>query len=330
VRSRFGKDYVVVMIDTDRMTGGADLARELRRGRGGGIPWMVILDAAGAPRVTSDGPEGNCGCPAKPQEIDHFMAMVDQTRRHMSADDRVILERELRAYGAGLIGPRRKVAGARAWADAVGKVRFGRFTAAVERLGAAMVEGHPAAALLYEPALRPLREDPDRRLELMELVKRHVATDKLALVDCNEPGERIRLQGRIVDKATGAPLGGALLQLFHTDAAGEYRPGMDSGGGAGNPRLWGFLRTDADGRFTVDTIMPERYPNSTVPRHVHYRVWAEGYPKFDSECFFAADPNLDESTRKSAPSRNLPIVEVRRDDQRRATATLIVRVPGKQ
>ena len=68
----------MVAIDTDRMTGGAELAAELRGSKRGGIPWMVILAGDGAPQITSDGPKGNCGCPATPHEIDHFLAMLDE------------------------------------------------------------------------------------------------------------------------------------------------------------------------------------------------------------------------------------------------------------
>lgn len=126
---------------------------------------------------------------------------------------------------------------------------------------------------------------------------------------------------------SGEPLPGALVKLYHTDASGEYRPGMDAGGGAGNPRLWGFVRADAEGRFTVDTIMPERYANASVPRHVHYHVWAKGRTKLDSECFFDADPLLTEKTRASAPKRNFPIVKLKRDAEQRLVGELIVRVP---
>ena len=54
-----GVDYVELKIDTDRDTNGAAVAARLRKGESGGIPWMVILDAKGAPKVTSDGPKGN-------------------------------------------------------------------------------------------------------------------------------------------------------------------------------------------------------------------------------------------------------------------------------
>ncbi|MEE2712172.1 MAG: hypothetical protein VX913_05310 [Planctomycetota bacterium] len=316
------------MIDTDRMTEGAEVAAELRKKRGGGIPWMVILDGAGRAKITSDGPKGNCGCPAEPHEIDHFMSMLDATRRHMSDADRKIIERELRTYGKKLISSFKPGGGMKAYRDAAGKVRVGQFEAAVALMGQALEEGYGPEKIPTDPALRPLREDAERRLELFALAKKHVRTHRATLIDNHEEGRRIRLEGRVVDQKTGAPLSGAVMQLFHTDASGEYRPGMDAGGGAGNPRLWAFLRTDDAGRFTVDTIMPERYPNSSVPRHVHYKVWIKGRPEMASECFFDSDPNLDERTRASAPKNNFPIVKLERTDELRMIGTLTVRVPN--
>lgn len=315
------------MIDTERMTEGAELAKELRGSESGGIPWSVILDGNGEAKVTSDGPKGNIGCPVQPHEIDHFLAMIDKTRRHMSDDDRAIFEREMRAFGAAIGESRKNAPGKGAFTEASHMVKAGQFKNAVSALKRAVDDGLPAQSIIPAASLRPLREDPDRRLELFELIKNNVNGNAIQLIDQNEPGRRIRLEGQVVDMESGAPLAGALMQLFHTDAGGEYRPGMNAGGGAGNPRLFGYLRTDAEGHFRVDTIMPERYPNSSVPRHVHYRVWAEGYPLFESECFFDADPLLNDEARKTAPDRNFPIVKLEQNDDHRQIGTLIVRMP---
>lgn len=319
------------MIDTDRMTNGKQVADELRRGKNSGIPWMVILDGDGEEQINSFGPKGNVGCPADPHEIDHFLAMIDKTRQHMSATDRGILERELRAYGASLKARPNKIAGYADFSRGVKDVKAGQFDAAMKTLGKALDAGFPPQKLLVDRALRPLREDPDQRLKLFELFERHVEADQVQIVDPLEPGRRIRLEGRVVDMKTGAPVPGAVLKLFHTDAGGEYRPGMDAGGGAGNPRLWGFVRADPDGRFTVDTIMPERYANSSVPRHVHYHAWAKGgYPKVESECFFDEDPLLDAKTRQSAPARGFPIVKLKLGADLRLVGEFTVRLTKGQ
>ena len=68
--------------------------------------------------------------PDEPHEIDHFMAMVDKTRQHMTDDDRKIVERELKAYGAELTRPRRKP-GRTEYVAAIQSVKFGRFARSV-------------------------------------------------------------------------------------------------------------------------------------------------------------------------------------------------------
>jgi hypothetical protein len=226
------------------------------------------------------------------------------------------------------VRPRGERAGEKEYAAGVAAVRDGRFADAVRELASACQQGFPAAAILADPKLWPLREDPERRLELSALLKAHARACEVQIVDPCEPGARIRLAGRVVDAKSGAPLAGALVHLFHTDARGEYRPGMDAGGGAGNPRLFGWVRSDADGRFIADTIMPERYPNSTVPRHVHYRVQVAGHPELVSECFFADDPNLGERRRSTAAERGFPIVGCSPASRRAASARCSCGCPG--
>jgi thioredoxin-related protein len=70
------RDFVIAHIDVDRMTGGKDIQSRYQPKTSGGIPWFAILDAQGKALTTSDGPGGNIGYPAAPQEIEHFMAMI--------------------------------------------------------------------------------------------------------------------------------------------------------------------------------------------------------------------------------------------------------------
>ncbi len=305
------------------------VAEELRKTKRGGIPWSVILDEDGAPLITSDGPKGNIGCPVQPAEIEFFLVMLDKTRRHMSDDDRKVIETALRAYADELLRPRRERNAKRAYEAASVAVKSGDLSVAMKELTKALESGFsPAAAILSDRDLRRLREDPDHRLALSRLLEQHATASSIRMVDSEEAGQRIHLDGQVVSAATGEPLAGARMQLFHTDNSGEYRPGMSAGGGAGNPRIFGWLRTDANGKFSIDTIMPVRYPDSTVPRHIHYRVWAKGHPMLESECFFDSDPNLTEKTRRDAPKRGFPIVVLAKNEEGRLAGPLVVRVPG--
>ena len=80
------------------MTHGKEVARRLRGQKGGGIPWMAILDAQGKSLITSDGPGGNVGCPIKPEEVAHFIHMLRKTAQRMSAEHIAAVEKELKAY----------------------------------------------------------------------------------------------------------------------------------------------------------------------------------------------------------------------------------------
>jgi len=79
------------------MTGGKELAAKLRGSDAGGIPWMVILDTDQKKLITSDGPDGNIGCPVQPAEVAHFMAMVEKTARNMTEADRTQVQKLLEA-----------------------------------------------------------------------------------------------------------------------------------------------------------------------------------------------------------------------------------------
>jgi protocatechuate 3,4-dioxygenase alpha subunit len=78
-------------------------------------------------------------------------------------------------------------------------------------------------------------------------------------VTSDADGERIRIEGRLVDGA-GKPLDGVLLETWQADAQGRYAHPRD--GRATNSSFKGFGRveTDGDGRFTLETIKPGQVP----------------------------------------------------------------------
>jgi thiol-disulfide isomerase/thioredoxin len=92
------KDYLDVKIDTERMPGGQSILEEYCK-KPGGIPWTVILDSQGKALVNSDGPQGNIGYPAEPHEIAHFLVMLKQTLRTLSADDLNRIDQALQEAG---------------------------------------------------------------------------------------------------------------------------------------------------------------------------------------------------------------------------------------
>jgi len=90
------------------MANGKDVAKQLRGGKRGGIPWMVILDGEGGQLVTSDGPKGNIGCPIQPHEREFFYEMLAKTKKHMSDDDASAVKAGLEAFAKVILDKRRR------------------------------------------------------------------------------------------------------------------------------------------------------------------------------------------------------------------------------
>jgi thioredoxin-related protein len=75
------RDFVITKIDIDRMKDGNRVMMQYRTSNSGGIPWYTILDSKVKSLATADAPEGNIGYPARPKEIEHFLATVKDTSR---------------------------------------------------------------------------------------------------------------------------------------------------------------------------------------------------------------------------------------------------------
>jgi len=124
------------------------------------------------------------------------------------------------------------------------------------------------------------------------------APSKITIADKEEPGERLIVAGRVFGPDGVTPLAGASVYVYHTDVKGYYSPANDNR----NPRLRGYLRTDARGRYEFSTIKPGPYPNNRIPAHIHYVVTAAGFSERIFEIVFEGDSNIDDKVRKEAAS----------------------------
>ncbi len=95
-------------------------------------------------------------------------------------------------------------------------------------------------------------------------------------------GARIALVGFALDPQC-RPIAGALVDLWHANAAGVY----DNQG----YRLRGHQFTDAAGRFVFETIVPGLYPGRT--RHFHVKVQAPGGNILTTQLYFPGEPRFD-------------------------------------
>lgn len=107
---------------------------------------------------------------------------------------------------------------------------------------------------------------------------------RASLIEPGAPGTRLILAGRVVTTAC-RPVSGALLDVWHCDAAGRY----DNQG----YRFRGHLFADGSGRYRLETIVPGLYPGRT--RHFHIRVHAPGGRALTTQLYFPREPaNADD------------------------------------
>jgi protocatechuate 3,4-dioxygenase beta subunit len=111
-----------------------------------------------------------------------------------------------------------------------------------------------------------------------------------------EPGQPLRVTGVVVGP-DGAPISGASLYVYQTDREGYYgvKPVSDSR----DPRLKLFLRSDAKGAWSFDTIKPGSYPDSKAPAHIHFEVTAPGRATNIFEIVFEGDPFVTAEMRRN-------------------------------
>jgi protocatechuate 3,4-dioxygenase beta subunit len=91
-------------------------------------------------------------------------------------------------------------------------------------------------------------------------------------------GTRLTVTG-IVYTLSCKPVNRALLDFWQADNAGRY----DNVGYT----LRGHLFTDADGRFTLKTIVPGLYPGRT--RHIHVKVQPAGGRVLTTQLYFPGE-----------------------------------------
>jgi len=96
-----------------------------------------------------------------------------------------------------------------------------------------------------------------------------------------EPGskaEKLVLLG-VVRSADCKPIAGAVLDVWHADARGDY----DNAG----YRYRGVVTSDAQGRYQLETILPPPYMGR--PRHIHVKIQRPGGRVLTTQLYFPGE-----------------------------------------
>ena len=140
---------------------------------------------------------------------------------------------------------------------------------------------------------------------------------KIVIPPEGEPGEPLVISGTIYQPDGKTPAEGVTLYVFHTDAKGVYSPDQEEGKPP-KPRLQGWMRTQADGRYEFRTIRPGSYPGGDTPAHIHGGVSGRGVRYWINDYWFADDPLITPKQRKridEPEGSGKVIVTLKRDDK---------------
>ncbi|MCP2259088.1 Protocatechuate 3,4-dioxygenase beta subunit [Streptoalloteichus tenebrarius] len=129
-------------------------------------------------------------------------------------------------------------------------------------------------------------------------------------------GTRLVLTGFVFSRRC-TPVARALLDFWQADRNGNY----DNVG----YRLRGHQFTDAQGRFTLTTIVPGLYPGRT--RHIHVKVQAPNQPILTTQLYFPGEPR--NNTDPIFDPRLLMTVQ-NGPNGRTATFDFVLNVPGAE
>jgi hydroxyquinol 1,2-dioxygenase len=118
------------------------------------------------------------------------------------------------------------------------------------------------------------------------------------------PGELCYVAGSVSDLA-GKPIAGATLDIWQADGDGLY----DAQHGGDEPWMRGIFKSDANGRFVVQTVLPVPYAipmdgsvgalmtrtdiSPMRPSHIHFLIEAPGHSRLITHLFRKSCPYIE-------------------------------------
>jgi protocatechuate 3,4-dioxygenase, beta subunit len=120
------------------------------------------------------------------------------------------------------------------------------------------------------------------------------------IAPASEPGQPIEIEGVVWRGDRQTLASDIVIFAYHTDTHGLYNhPNSPF-----NPRLYGWIRTDAQGRYKFRTIKPAPYPQLDTPAHIHVSLFGPGIPEYwVDDYWFAGDPLITPSQRSHLTGR---------------------------
>jgi catechol 1,2-dioxygenase len=152
-----------------------------------------------------------------------------------------------------------------------------------------------------------------------------LSTGSARLDDGTDEGDVLVMHGRVLDEA-GAPVAGAIVDVWHADSKGNYSY-FDPSQSAYNLRR--RIETGADGVYKFRSLVPVGYsvpPGGSTnqlldavgrhghrPAHIHFFVSADGYRHLTTQINIDGDPYLHDDFAYATKDELIPPVVHRED-----------------
>lgn len=135
--------------------------------------------------------------------------------------------------------------------------------------------------------------DPDANINCCFVNMPSNPTHVMTIADSNEPGEKLLITGTVT-KSSGTPYPNVIMYAYHTDNTGHYaKKGNETGFQKWHGHLHGWCKTDNLGRYEIHSIRPARYPDNSMPAHIHAAIkLPDGSEPFYINDFVFKDDNL--------------------------------------
>lgn len=111
-----------------------------------------------------------------------------------------------------------------------------------------------------------------------------LSNNKLATDD--EPGQRMIISGRVLNLDCNEFIPDTVIDVWHADDEGNY----DNNGF----KLRGYTKTNGQGFYLFETILPGKYGNANQlrPSHIHFKITPPNFPELVTQLYFEGDDSI--------------------------------------
>lgn len=142
-------------------------------------------------------------------------------------------------------------------------------------------------------SLKDTCDNPDAPISCSFLNMPLPLTNTLTMAMKDEPGEVLIISGTVYKEDGMSPNPNIIMYAYQTDTNGYYsKKGTETGVQKWHGHLHGWCRTDSNGYYQIQTIRPARYPDNSMPAHIHTAIKKENGEMYWISDFVFKDDGL--------------------------------------